>query len=144
MIQGKLLGYEGASWDMDKNERYGTVEELEEFLLYKRIVEWTEDYLKLEDGTIITIEMSDSDCCAYAGGKFKNVELDAMITDVNIGQQVDIPDDDTIVRENTVTIFHNQNPIAQAETYADAGNGGYYCSVGSLVINKIHFPVVDA
>lgn len=144
MIQGKLLDYEGTGWDMDKNERYGTVEELEEFLLYKRIIEWTEDHLKLEDGTIITIEMSDSDCCAYAGGKFKNVKLDAMITDVNIGQQVDIPDNDTIVRENTVTIFHNQNPIAQAEAHADAGNGGYYFSVGSLVINKIHFPVVDA
>lgn len=43
-----------------------------------------------------------------------------------------------------VTIYHNQNPIALAECEADDGNGGYYYSVGSLVIGKIHFPVVEA
>lgn len=46
--------------------------------------------------------------------------------------------------ENTVTIYHNQNPIALAECEADDGNGGYYYSVGSLVIGKIHFPIVEA
>ncbi|MEB3521030.1 hypothetical protein SM122_10775 [Streptococcus sp. S2(2023)] len=44
----------------------------------------------------------------------------------------------------TVTIYHNQNPIALAECEADDGNGGFYYSVGSLVIGNIHFPVVDA
>lgn len=45
---------------------------------------------------------------------------------------------------NTVTIYSNQNPVAQADCYADAGNGGYYFSVCSLVIGDVYFPVVEA
>lgn len=127
------------------NARYGTLEELKELLLYKRIVKWDEKFLLLEDGTKVTIEMSESDCCAYAGGEFKNVKLDAVITDVKIGEQAREKDDfGTTTSTNTVTIYHNQNPIALAECEADDGNGGYYYSVGSLVIGNIHFPVVDA
>lgn len=124
--------------------KYGELKDLNEHLLYKRIAQWDEEKLTLDDGTIITLEMSESDCCAYAGGTFSNVELDAMITNVEIGEQVNIPDDDTNVNEVKVTLFHNQNPIAQAEMYANAGNGGYYYSVGSFVVNGIHFPIVDA
>ena len=123
---------------------YGDLKDLNKHLLYKRIVEWTEDKLVLEDGAIITLEISDSDCCAWAGGKFSNVKLDAVITNVEIGEQINIPDDDTTVNEVKVTLYHNQNPIAQAEMTADAGNGGYYYSVGSFVVNGIHFPIVDA
>ena len=32
--------------------------------------------------------MSESDCCAYAGGEFKDAKLDAIITDIKIGEQV--------------------------------------------------------
>ena len=45
---------------------------------------------------------------------------------------------------NTVTIYHNQNPIAIADCEADAGNGGYYYSVCSLVIKNVHYKVVEA
>lgn len=128
-----------------KNARYGTLEELKKLLLYKRIVKWDKEFLLLEDGTKITIEMSESDCCAYAGGEFQNVKLDAVITDVKIGEQAREEDDwGTTTSTNTVTIYHNQNPIALAECEADDGNGGFYYSVGSLVIGNIHFPVVDA
>jgi len=123
---------------------YVNSKDLNKNLLYKRIVEWTEDKLLLEDGTVVTLEMSESDCCAYAGGKFSNVKLDAVITNVEIGERINIPDDDTTVNEVKVTLYHNQNPIAQAEMTADAGNGGYYYSVGSFVVNGIHFPIVDA
>ena len=123
---------------------YVNSKDLNKNLLYKRIVEWTEDKLVLEDGTVVTLEMSESDCCAYAGGKFSNVKLDAVITNVEIGERINIPDDDTTVNEVKVTLYHNQNPIAQAEMTADAGNGGYYYSVGSFVVNGIHFPIVDA
>lgn len=127
------------------NARYGTLEELKELLLYKRIVEWDKDFLLLEDGTKITIEMSESDCCASAGGEFQNVSLDAVITNVEIGEQTKEEDDwGETTSTNTVTIYHNQNPIALAELEANDGNGGYYYSVGSLVIGDIHFPVVDA
>lgn len=123
---------------------YGNIEDLNKQLLFKRIVEWTKDHLKLEDGTIVTLEESESDCCASAHGEFSNVTLDAVITNVEIGEMVDIPDSDTIVREVKVTLFHNQNPIAQAEMTADAGNGGYYYSVGSLVVKDVHYKIVEA
>lgn len=128
-----------------KNARYGSLEELKELLLYKRIVKWDKDFLLLEDGTKVTIEMSESDCCAYAGGEFKDVKLDAIITDIKIGEQVtEKSDSGESESKNTVTIYHNQNPIALAECEANDGNGGYYYSVGSLVVGKIHFPVVEA
>lgn len=123
---------------------YGNLEELNKDLLYKRIIQWDENQLALDDGTVITLEMSESDCCAYAGGSFSNVELDAVITNVEVGKQVDISNEDTDVYEVRVTLYHNQNPIAQADMTADAGNGGYYYSVGSFVVNGVHYPIVDA
>lgn len=122
--------------------RYGSFEELQERLLYKRIVKWDRDHLELEDGTVVTIELSESDCCAYAGGEFEEVELDAVITDVKIGEQVETEDNWGVKSRNVVTIYHNQNPIALAN--CSAGHNSYYYSVGSLVIDKIHFPVVRA
>lgn len=38
-----------------KNARYGTLEELKELLLYKRIVKWDKEFLLLEDGTKVTL-----------------------------------------------------------------------------------------
>ncbi len=121
-------------------------EELKERLLYKRIVKFEEDKLYLDDGTIVSIEMTDSDCCASAFGEFKDVELEALITDVKVGEYKDNGEDadEEYSNENTVTIYSNQNPVAQAECYADAGNGGYYFSVCSLVIGDVYFPVVEA
>lgn len=128
-----------------EDARYGSLEELKELLLYKHIVKWDKDYLLLDDGTKVTIEMSESDCCAYADGEFKDVKLDAIITDVKVGEQVTKKEEyGTTENSNTVTIYHNQNPIALAECEANDGNGGYYYSVASIVIGKIHFPVVEA
>ena len=129
------------AFDYD-NARYGSYEELEKKLLYKRIKSWTEDKLVLEDDTIITLEMSESDCCAYAEGVFKDVELDAVITGVSISEVVEGERYGDILNKSTVTLFHNQNPIAIADM--EAGHNGYYYSVGSLVIEDIHFPVVEA
>lgn len=128
-----------------EDARYGSLEELKELLLYKRIVKWDKDFLLLEDGTKVTIEMSESECCAYADGEFKDVKLDAIITDVKVGEQITKKEEyGTTENSNTVTIYHNQNPIALAECEANDGNGGYYYSVASIVIGKIHFPVVEA
>lgn len=124
--------------------RYIEEKDLKERLLYKRIIKWNKNQLVLEDGTIVTLETSEQDCCAGAHGAFSNVKLDAVITDVIVGEEKRIPDDDTRVSHNTITIFHNQNPIAQAEMTADAGNGGYYYSVGSMVVGELHFPFVQA
>lgn len=124
--------------------------ELKEHLLYKTIVKFEDNKLYLDDGTIVSIEMTDNDCCAYAFGEFKDVKLEALITDVKIGYYVnhrfdiDAEFDDEYENYNTVTIYSNQNPVAQADCYANAGNGGYYFSVCSLVIGDVYFPVVEA
>ena len=63
---------------------YKTLEEVKKQIVFKKIVSWDKDKLILDDGTVITIECSEQDCCAWAGGTFKDVKLDAVITDVQI------------------------------------------------------------
>lgn len=112
-----------------------SIETLKQKLLYKRISSMSTDELTLEDGTTVSFECTDQDCCASAWGEWKTAELDAVITDVRI---TDSYQDDSDEPYNTavLTIFHNQNPVAQADLYADAGNGGYYYSVLSVFINE--------
>lgn len=103
----------------------------------KRVKAVDGDTLTLDDGTILRLYMSDSDCCAHARGTWVTNpdNLEAIITDVQIevtGQSVDNGDGATSTA--VVTILHNQNPIAQADCYADDGNGGYYFSVLSMVV----------
>lgn len=124
--------------------KYGNIDNLYKDVLHKRVVNWSSDKLTLDDGTILTLEMSESDCCASAGGEFKDVQLDAVITDIEIGEIEEGDDGDTVVNTVDVKLLHNLNPIAVAEMYADAGNGGYYYSVASLVVNGVHYHMVDA
>jgi hypothetical protein len=121
--------------------KYAEFESIKEKINLKKIVSWGSDFLILEDKTKIEIVCSDQECCAGAGGEFSNVVLDALITDVVLGE-VKSEEDDTITNSVTVSIFHNQNPIAIAECQADAGNGGYYYSVCSFKIGDIHYQVV--
>ena len=126
----------------DKNKY---IEELKQSLLYKTITAWDNNSLTLSDGTKVTIECTNNDCCAWAGGEFKNVTLDAIVTDVTIGEITTFGDPhDMTTNEVTITVYHNQNPIALAECYADNGNGGYYYSVCSLVVNGVNHPVLSA
>ena len=121
------------------------IEELKQSLLYKTITAWDNNSLTLSDGTKVTIECTDNDCCAWAGGEFKDVTLDAIVTDVTIGEITTFGDPcDMTTNKVTITVYHNQNPIALAECYADNGNGGYYYSVCSLVVNGVNHPVVSA
>lgn len=128
---------------------YGSLEELKEILLYRRVVEWTPEKIVLDDGTEVTIEMSESDCCASAGGEFANIKLDAAITDVVIDGITYIDHDesedswmDGYESTATVKLYHNQNEYAQADLYADAGNAGYYYSVASLRVKDVYYPIV--
>lgn len=124
--------------------KYKDYKELKERLLHKRIVKWEENELTLEDGLVLKIEMTDWDCCANAYGTFKDVVLDAVITDVSEPVVTNVPDWDTVVNKAVVTIYHNQNPIAIADCYADAGNGGYYYSVCSFVVGTDNYKIVGA
>lgn len=124
--------------------KYGKFEELKKQLLHKKIVSWEIDKLILEDGTEVSIQESEQDCCATADGDFKNVVLDAVITQVSEPLVTEIPDDDTEWNAAVITIYHNHNIIALADCNANAGNGGYYYSVCSLVVDGIHYKVVEA
>lgn len=122
-------------------------EKVKDLLLFKKVVEWTEDYIVLDDGTKVEVYCSEQDCCAYAGGTFKNVELDAVITDIDYTVERDSEwdeDFDTRISEAVLTLFHNQNVIAQNMVGADGGNGGYYYSVASLRIGNFELPILDA
>lgn len=130
---------------MKNNEKdFGKVREL---LLYKRVVEWDSDFIVLEDGTKVYVYCSESDCCAGAGGTFTNVKLDAVITDVRYeiekeGEWCEYSD--TYKSQAILTLYHNQNEIAQNVVEADAGNGGYYYSVASLRIGDFELPILSA
>lgn len=117
-------------------------ETLKEALLYRKVVEWDEDKLVLDNGRVVTIEMTEYDCCASAGGSFSVEDggLDAVITNVEYGEEETANTygnggeyETTVI----VTLYHNQNPIAQADLYADAGNGGYYYSVASFIVTDL-------
>ena len=115
-----------------------TSELLKEKILYKRIKEMTKDKLVLEDGTEVYFECTDWDCCAIASGEWKTAELDAVITDVKMVDynQSGLDGFDYLVNTAKIVLYHNQNSVAQANLYADAGNGGYYYSVLSVFVNE--------
>ena len=121
------------------------VAELKKALLYKKVIEWDKDHLLLDDGTKVTIECVDVDCCANAWGEFKDVKLDAVITDVKLeNERTDNPyGEEETVNSVDLVIYHNRNRIATAECNADNGNGGYYYSVGAVRVKDIDYVVVD-
>lgn len=92
--------------------------------------------LVLNDGTVLHLYMSDNDCCASADGKWviQPDALEAIITGVQVAPDADRSgyDGDGNTNYATISILHNQNPIALADCYANDGNGGYYFSVLSL------------
>ena len=108
-----------------------------EMLLYRSVVEWNKkrNYIVLDNGMKITIKMTDSDCCAYASGEFEDVKLEAIITDVTEPKYSPWNDEDTYGCSAIVKMLHNQNLICKVNADADAGNGGYYFSIASFIVN---------
>lgn len=47
------------------------------------------------------------------------------------------------IKKLFITIFHNQNEVAQAECHADDGNAGYYYSVLSVRVTGIDGKQID-
>lgn len=109
-------------------------QELKKKLLFRRIVEWNGNFIKLDNGMELRIEETEQDCCASAGGQFEDVKLDAAITAVSDIQYQPWRDFDTYGCSATVTIMHNRNIICKAIADADAGNGGYYYSIASFIV----------
>lgn len=115
---------------------------LKELLLYKEIASVNEDTLTLKDGTKVKFYMSDNDCCAFAYGDWKLLEnFEGVITDVKFKATEEINE----YTENKlfITVYHNQNEVAQAECYSDNGNEGYYYSVLSVEVTNIDGNRID-
>lgn len=109
---------------------------LSKFLIGRRITSADEDTLTLDDGTTLLLYESDSDCWDRASGEWKILDsdrLEAAITRVEYEEDT-YDNGDTDIATCKITIFHNQNPIALGDGYADAGSGGYYFSVLSLEV----------
>lgn len=118
------------------NKNKITFEDLKNELLYHSIKEWNDNEIVLDNDIKIKIEETDSDCCAVAEGTFKDVSLNAVITNVEDIEYHVADDDDTRIRTAECKIFHNQNLICKATGYADGGNGGYYYSIASFIVEK--------
>lgn len=134
-----------------KDTKIGTFEELKEALLYKRVIEWSNDHLLMDDGTKVTIETMAYDCCAGAGGQFENIKLDAAITDVVLekptfhGSYYESEEDYEEYESRVILkLYHNQNEFAQADVYADAGSGGFYYSIAALLVKDVFYPLVNS
>ncbi|MCQ9340840.1 hypothetical protein NQ028_06740 [Corynebacterium phoceense] len=114
------------------------VAEFKKRIVGQTIKEVNEDSLVLDNGTVLELYESDQDCCAGAWAEFKVLDannLHAGVTDVDFscdewGSEDDY--DDSYGTDLTITILHNQNPIAQGECTANAGISGYYFSILSL------------
>lgn len=111
--------------------------------MYKEIAKVNnEDTLFLKDGTIVKFYMSDNDCCALAYGNWKLLEnFEGVITDVKFKATEEYCG--RTVKKLFITIYHNQNEVAQAECYSDNGNDGYYYSVLSVVVTNIGRNKID-
>lgn len=119
---------------------YKDEKEMIDRLVGRRITEWSKDHLKLDDGAIIAIEMTESDCCAMAYGEFKDVKLEAVITDIRFNKPaLNYYGGEETSTTQEVVFIHNQNKIAQADLYADNGNGDYYYSVVAFKIKDIYY-----
>lgn len=111
---------------------------LKEQMLYHRIVKWDENTIVLDNGLTLSIEETEQDCCACACGEFKDVVLDAAITNISDIHYTPWEDGDTYGCSASITILHNRNIICMALADADAGNGGYYYSIASLIVHPVN------
>lgn len=121
-----------------------SLEKLKQVLLYKEIagVNGNGDVLFLKDGTKVEFYMSDNDWCALAYGDWKLLEnVEGVITDVKFKATEEYCG--RTVNKLFITIYHNQNEIAQADCYSDDGNDGYYYSVLSVRVTNIDGKKID-
>lgn len=109
-------------------------EEMEKMILFHHIVEWNNNQIVLDNGLKISIEETEQDCCAVASGTFEKVKLDAAITNITKPKYSPWEDNDTYGCSAIVKFLHNRNLVCEAAANADAGNGGYYYSIASFVL----------
>lgn len=105
--------------------------QLRALLVGQKITKANNNTLTLQNGLTLELYESAADCCARAEGQWEILNpnnLEAAITNINY-QHATTEDYGCTTNTLTITLLHNQNPIAQANCAADDGNGGYYFSV---------------
>ena len=100
-------------------------DELRNAMLYHRIVEWKDNYIRLDNGMELRIEETAQDCCASAYGQFEDVKLDAAITAVSNIKYEPWEDGDTYGCSAEVVVMHSVHIIFKSIGNAGAGDGGY-------------------
>lgn len=110
-------------------------QKLRNLLIGQKVAKADHDTLTLTNGVTLELYESDSDCCAHAEGTWKITNpdnLEAGITDITYDHDTEEYLDEEHTNTLTITLLHNQTPIAQAHCQADDGNAGYYFSVLSM------------
>ena len=109
-------------------------DDLRKAMLFHRMGEWKDNYIRLDNGMELRIEETAQECCASAWGQFEDVKLDAAITAISDINYEHWDKGDSYGCSAVVTIMHNRNIICKAIGDADAGNGGYYYSIASFCV----------
>lgn len=126
------------------------LQKLKDLLMFKSIEKIYDNRLYLQDGTVVVLYESDQDCCASADGEwsfYNDDTFEGLITDVKFEDHIEKSSSGYDLQQThylTITIFHNMNPVAQAECHADDGNSGYYYSVLSVNVYSINDEKADS
>ena len=109
-----------------------------DLLAGRRIVEVKKETLVLDNSVALTLFESMHSCCACAHGDWRIIDgaQEMGITDVEVNYGSRDDEDESFL---TITILHDNNPIAHGDCTADAGNGHYF-SVLSL---RVEIPNKD-
>jgi hypothetical protein len=109
--------------------------DLSELLLLQRIIKVENSKLYLENGTTLTFKSKEDDR-AYADGYWLTPDnFEGLITSVKYEHKYDWNRNNS---EVTITLYHNQNELAQAEAYAQTDNPGYYFSVIEVNVETVN------
>lgn len=109
--------------------------DLSELLLLQRIIKVENSKLYLENGTTLTFKSKEDDR-AYADGYWLTPDnFEGLITSVKYEHKYDWNRNNS---EVTITLYHNQNELAQAEAYAQTDNPGYYYSVVEVSVESVN------
>lgn len=114
------------------------LELLSKKLICRRIVKVEETKITLDDGSVLHVKETAQDCCASAGGSFTALvdleKADAVITGIQIVKEETNESWGETTNSVVIHIVHNTLPLVEVDCYANDGNGGFYFSTCSFVL----------
>lgn len=109
--------------------------ELSELLLLQRIIKVEDEKLYLENGTTLSFTMKEDDGASADIYWLAPENFEGLITSIEYEHKYDWSHNNS---EVTITLYHNQNEVAQAEAYARTRNYGYYFSVVEVNVETVN------